>query len=722
MARVSHKKVRQLLNQERNKITDRQFFVSRILAGHFQDMAAAQTRRYGYDRRVSVSIVWEPKTPCPARTDNSLIWINAGHDMVTTHKTRRERYDIIAGLFAHELGHVLYTDFLCAQTYGAKACAGVWYPERPVCTEACLRFNISDIEEYRSESATHARLLAALAHRMLANSLEDGYIEECILRDYPGVLGNCLGFLRDAVWTAFPNVTQMIEQETEERCKFNSIHQIMLSYARNGEIKYGETPLSDERIQMVFSCLPDIDAALQTTDARERWQCVNMLIVRCWKYLKPFLDYCEEHGIGEGTPLGHGETAIGTGLTSPVSGGPAASGPSATAKQRAATAKAAERTESDDEAGESGSAPEEAAPARPEEEAASVSTNDSGILPPQGEEMPRIPLQQTATIASPIRGDLERDDDYSGLNYDASGKDIEALLTRIAEERLETKRGVELNDLAQNISYGNAHEGVKITVKRITQLGDSYREQYDQAAPPLLAISKQLQRNITRQLQDHRRGGKQTGLYMGRRLDVHALPRTDGRVFTKSSLPNEIPELAVALLLDESGSMHGSRATYARASAIILYDFCASLGIPVMVYGHSTGGGVNLFSYAEFEAIDGQDRYRMMDISARGSNRDGAALRFVADQLAKRQEDIKLLILVSDGQPADDGYYGTAAEEDLRGIKQEYKRKGIHLIAAAIGDDKENIERIYGDSFLDITDLSKLPVTLTNAVKRFIHA
>lgn len=89
--------------------------------------------------------------------------------------------------------------------------------------------------------------------------------------------------------------------------------------------------------------------------------------------------------------------------------------------------------------------------------------------------------------------------------------------------------------------------------------------------------------------------------------------------------------------------------------------------------------------YAEFDSIDKLDRYRMMDISARGSNRDGAALRFVAEQLAKRPEDIRLLILVSDGQPADSGYYGTAAEEDLRGIKTEYRRKGICFIAAAIG-------------------------------------
>ena len=109
-----------------------------------------------------------------------------------------------------------------------------------------------------------------------------------------------------------------------------------------------------------------------------------------------------------------------------------------------------------------------------------------------------------------------------------------------------------------------------------------------------------------------------------------------------------------------------------------------------------------------------------MDIGARSENRDGAALRYVAEQLSKRTEAVKMLILVSDGQPADNGYYGTAAEEDLRGIKQEYQRKGILFVAAAIGDDKENIQRIYGDSFLDITDLNQLPVKLTAVVKKHI--
>ena len=344
----------------------------------------------------------------------------------------------------------------------------------------------------------------------------------------------------------------------------------------------------------------------------------------------------------------------------------------------------------------------------------------------------RIPLQQTHGLAEPTGGTTEYNDDYTPEGCDTAAADIARILDKMAEkaacQELESERLQELNDVAQSLSYGNIHEGVSIKVNRIKSVDETLIEQYQLIAPPLLTISRQLQKSLLQQLKDSRRGGKQTGLLMGRRLDTHALHRNDGKVFYKNNLPNEIPQLTVGLLLDESGSMCScDRCTYARAAAIILYDFCQSLDIPVMVYGHSTGytsgtgSTVELFSYAEFDSYDNDDKYRLIDISARGSNRDGAALRYVAERLTRRPEPVKLLILVSDGQPADSGYYGTAAEEDLRGIKHEYQRKGILFVAAAIGDDKENIERIYGDSFLDITDLHQLPSKLTAVVKKHIR-
>ena len=202
----------------------------------------------------------------------------------------------------------------------------------------------------------------------------------------------------------------------------------------------------------------------------------------------------------------------------------------------------------------------------------------------------------------------------------------------------------------------------------------------------------------------------------------HALYKTDGTIFTRTRLPGEEKRLAVALLIDESGSMGwGDRMTHARKTAIVLYDFCKSLGIPITIYGHSTdAGGVALYSYAEFDSVDNEDCYRLMDMCDRNGNRDGAALRFVAEHLCTRPELQKLLILISDGQPADYGYSGTEAEADLRGIKKEYEKRDVILFAAAIGDDKENIRRIYKDGFLDITKLEELPKNMAQLVKQHL--
>ena len=159
--------------------------------------------------------------------------------------------------------------------------------------------------------------------------------------------------------------------------------------------------------------------------------------------------------------------------------------------------------------------------------------------------------------------------------------------------------------------------------------------------------------------------------------------------------------------------------TRARATAIVIQDFCESLGIPLLVVGHTAWSShVELFSYSDFDTYDKNNRYRLMDMSARDCNRDGAALRFVAEKLSKQTSEVKILMIICDGQPNDDGYSGSAAEADLRGIKLEYARKGVKIYAAAIGEDRPRIERIYGDGYLDITNLQELPVMLTNLIVR----
>lgn len=749
MVRVNHKLVKQRLNEQRSKISDRQFFSSRLLAGHFEDLAAAQTRRYRYNRRVRVNLYWKPREKHVASTDNMLIRINAGNSMVTKVKGRENRYQIVCGMFAHELGHVLYTDFLAAQTHTNYLGSYRWYPYPPDLKTTADARNEKAFWNYVKTDPKNLEMVQMVSH-YISNVIEDGYIENRMLNNFPGTLGYGLEKLREQHFEHIETVTQLIENEDEGKHIFESILQIMLSYGKFGEIKYGDEPLSDERIQSVFGLITDIDSALMSKSGKDRLNVVNMVLVRCWDYIESFCEECkkrqeEAEASGGSTSLAEtlsevlgaitGGSELGEGNSTPV---PEASGEteeSATADKRAQTHADAEneddsQTDSKTEENPSGSGESDNSS---DEDAIPLNGRNSGSGKEETSdtEQGRIPYHQSESLSEPVGGSVEKNEDYEREHYDRAAADIERLLDKMAEkaacEQLENERIQELNDVAQNISYGNIHEGVPIRINRIASVDEELIEQYNAIAGPLINISRQLQKSLQKQLKENRRGGKLTGLIMGRRLDVHALCRNDGKVFYKNNLPNEIPELAVGLLLDESGSMCScDRCTYARASAIILYDFCQSLDIPVMVYGHSTdytdvGNTVALYSYAEFDGFDHDDKYRMMDIAARGSNRDGAALRFVAEQLSKRPEAVKILILVSDGQPADSGYSGSAAEEDLRGIKQEYQRKGILFVAAAIGDDKQNIERIYGDSFMDISDLKQLPTKLTAVVKRHIR-
>lgn len=723
MARVNHKKVKQLIQQKRGKITDQEFFISRLLSRHFEDMAAAQTKRYGASRRVRVRLLWQPDNTDLAYTDNLIITINAGNPAVTEFPTREERYQMVLGLFAHELGHCLYTDFLAQQSYRNALSSCRWYPGKPALTRVLDVKNEREFWEYAKEDPQNLVLLGRVAHEV-CNVLEDAAMENRVLEQFPGTLGQALDFVRAWQWREMPTVTQLKEREAQGTPVFYSLLQLILSYGKFGELKYGEEPLSEDHIQTVFELLPLLDDDLRATSGKNRWNTVNCILIRCWEHVREYLEalkrrYEEKKASGgtgsvfsqleeELSTLVGGSTR-GEGVTAPVS--EETEGPSLPQPEKREMTRAL--------AGEKLSA-----------EGASPGENTGDATGKQeitSEETGRMSLVETNQVSEPLGGGVEVNRDYTPEISGTVEAEMERLLDTMAEktvcQELEQDRLRELNQEAQSISYGDIHKGVAIRVNRMTEVPPEMVTQYNAIAGPLLAISKQLQKSLLRQLRDQQRGGKQTGLLMGRRLDAHALFRSDGKVFTKNALPSQPPEMAVGLLLDESGSMAScDRATYARASAIILYDFCQALHVPVMVYGHSTGSkGVELYSYSEFDAIDREDKYRLVDISARGSNRDGAALRFVAERLSHRPEELKLLILVSDGQPADTGYYGTAAEEDLRGIQQEYRRKGILFVAAAIGDDKENIERIYGDSFLDITDLNQLPVKLTQVVKRFLR-
>lgn len=694
-----HRRVREMVSQKKEKISDEEFFTSQVMCLHFEDLAAAVTRQYSAKSRIKVSIIYRPQSDVTAYTSFGEIVINAASKFVMQGKTREERYKIIFGLFVHEAGHILYTSKLADISFNQWMSQGKWYPEEPEFSSSTFIENKKEIEKMmKNDKKTAKRVLAVCS--FLSNIIEDGYIEDRILSVYTGIFSDNLTMVRNMHYDSMPTVSMLIKEEDEGGHIFLSLAQMILSYLKFGRIKYGETSLSDKRILEVFKLLPVLDSALSCHNNKRRTAYTGILLITLWEYIKDFVLSSGFEDEDEKDKKVTQKLDNLDGTSEKMKG-----------DDDALINNAQSKTKSPSDKFRAGTRKDASSCGETSDDFKSV------LMRPEN-----YPENEDESLKD------ETNEATSECPDSASSESIEKLLDKIAERKvhkeLEDERIRKLNDFAKSISYGDIHSGINIEVKRSPEVKEAFIDEYNRTAAPLIKISKALQKTVLQKLRDRQKGGKNTGLISGRRIDSRALFRKDGRLFYNRRLPTEAPTLSVGLLLDESGSMHScSRALYAKATAVIIYDFCTSLGIPIMVYGHSTGypsNAVELYSYAEFDTIDNRDKYRLMDIKARSCNRDGMALRYVAQCLLKRNEEVKLLILVSDGQPSAAGYYGKPAEDDLKKIQQEYTHKNIILITAAIGEDKEAIQEIYGNSFLDITDLNKLPVSLTNIILRYM--
>lgn len=692
--RTSHLALRLKIENEKRNITDQELFQSKGFAGYLTDIAEAASKRY--QKKLNVTIGYdESEYGEIAYTDNKKIHINVANKLTGSFPTRRLRADSLIGLLGHEIGHVIYTDFKALKLCLQSITTGRMYPREPSNLPPSDQLALEEFREYYLNEDKIAIQVVMKVVSTINNILEDIYIETRMCDTFPGSFktGILLNSIR--MMEQMPSIQAQIDRKDYD---YAIITNLILQYARSGDINnLGE--YKGEYIEVLEQCIPYIDDSIYDDDMRTRYLATNHILLKLWNYIKTMIEEAKED-IEQGKAS---EQDVLNQLMESLE--EQISGTSKAPLGRGKTAASKEKFTHDPSGDEDNKA-----------EIQKVLDYETG----------RIKLEKTEDFDQGKDTGITYNNQFSGSGYESIEEDMNRILTDMAKEKaeykLEEELTLELQKEAENITYGNAHTGIHIKVNRMPYVEQHLIETYKNIMPPLLLLSKRLTKQMLPLLKDKKEGGKETNLLMGKRMNPRAYARDDGRLFYKNRLPQEETHLAVGLLVDESGSMScQDRITIARATSVILYDFCNNLEIPIIVYGHSTGDhDLELFSYAEFDSNDKKDKFRIMDMSARSGNRDGAALRFVAERLMTRKENTKLLIIISDGQPAAYDYMGTAAEADLRGIKEEYTKKGIMFCAAAIGEDKANIKRIYGDSFLDITDINKLPIQLTNMVKKYM--
>ena len=719
--RTSHRQIRKRILDAKSKITDEEFFSSRAYNGYLTDLAEAATKRY--KRPLRVRVVADHDDETVAFTDYHGIYINACNHITWSFPSRLLRSMSLEGLNAHECGHNLFTDERIWHSYFAGLAKGKFYPKMPDGLDSMQKLYAKDIlEELTDDTDTvPMQVIMSTAHA-LSNILEDGYVDARYSYEFPGspAKGIALNNLRYA--DTMPEITEMINRKYYDH---SIVVNLLIQYVRAHEVN-NLSGYTGEFIDKLYEYIPWIDESVYDDDARSRCEAANRILVDLWPMMQRCFDALRDKQKQAQQQAKQFSQQTGKGGSGSGSGQPGSGDDDNDGSQQGQQAVEEDLSSQLPKAAANFTIKTKPVPSN------GTFTPNPGQMNAVRAQVERVIAEETSRIAAHLtngitssgNGGVDQNNEYEGNDYEHAADDIERLLSSMAEEKvteeLEEELSEELQREANAIRYGNAHRNIHVTVSRMAHVDQNLIDSYNRVAPELLMLSKRLQRSVSSALRDRRQGGKQTGLLIGKRLNQHALYRNDGRIFYNSRLPTEPINLSVGLLIDESGSMcSNDRITRARATAIVIQDFCESLGIPLLVVGHTAWSShVELFSYSDFDTYDKNNRYRLMDMSARDCNRDGAALRFVAEKLSKQTSEVKILMIICDGQPNDDGYSGSAAEADLRGIKLEYARKGVKIYAAAIGEDRPRIERIYGDGYLDITNLQELPVMLTNLIVR----
>lgn len=327
-----------------------------------------------------------------------------------------------------------------------------------------------------------------------------------------------------------------------------------------------------------------------------------------------------------------------------------------------------------------------------------------------------LPVSQEERVED-VEGKSQDDQDQAeDISNKMSASDMEA-------HDKEIKR--ELNKEARQAMKGTIHEKEGLIIHRptFTPNDPEARKLRKQVFPVVDSLSRQ----ILDLLENDESATYQKSKYEGQRFDASRVAYGDLRNFDKKNPPHEQPSLAVAIRVDESGSMiRDDRIEAAKKATIAVAEFAQRVNIPLMIYGDtadvSAREKTSLFSYKEFSDDFSWLTDKLVTMKARQNNRDGATLRIVATKLSQQATTTKLMLVISDGQPkALPDYTGKKAKQDIQEVLSEFERQGVVFVSAAIGQDKEEIKEIYGENrFLDITDLNEFPKQLIQLISRYL--
>lgn len=237
-----------------------------------------------------------------------------------------------------------------------------------------------------------------------------------------------------------------------------------------------------------------------------------------------------------------------------------------------------------------------------------------------------------------------------------------------------------------------------------------------------ISLDCYLLKKLFKELIKQNENKKLTGYYEGK-VNTRDLYRmyTDKKVFYQNKYKSKKSDLAILLMIDMSGSMFGERITNAAKAAIMMFETCLSLNIPIAIVGHEAKSRMPEVKHHWFVNFEEKSKDKLKFLYARENTREGLSIRILAKEFSRRKEKDKIMICISDGlsyhNSGRDIYYNEKTEKDIKEAVDYTKKFGIKTFGVAIGEDKSELQKIF-KNYVDVQNTKDLPVILTNIIKK----
>lgn len=201
----------------------------------------------------------------------------------------------------------------------------------------------------------------------------------------------------------------------------------------------------------------------------------------------------------------------------------------------------------------------------------------------------------------------------------------------------------------------------------------------------------------------------------------------DAKLFRKEDKTSH-QDFVVDVLIDASGSQR-PRQEKVVLQAYIIMEALSNAGIAHRVMSFCTFWDHTILQrYREYDDHRSANE-RIFEFTTSSNNRDGLAVRAIAAGLMERDEEKKILIILSDGRPYDvilnrpnarnpQPYQGNYAVKDTGFEIRRLRNAGVSVLGVFAGEEKdlEAEKKIFGKDFAYIRDISNF----SNMVGRYL--